>query len=213
MRYELHIRSRPTPEESVVAKHERIALRFLAASRMWLGEIGELPVAREPRSEPALHLSLTRKLSKLVKGSMAYANRNYLLDEGRFDDWFTLEFDPGKVDFDSLVMKAFPMYIDAFDAYFGHIANEEFAHLYMTDDYCECRTDIGRVYPVSFFDSKLCARALPVPPAAALARMGPDARIHNGGILLASREVLPFDRAKEISDGITESLFQRHVAN
>lgn len=210
MKYELQIRSRPKPDERVVDKHERISRKLAEASELWLPEVGEIPPAKDPRTEPALHLSLTRKLSRVVKGSIAYANRKYLLDEGRFDDWLSLEFDSQRVDFDALVTKAFPKYLAAFGAYRGYVCNEEFSSLPRPANY-NSRRDIGRVFPVSYFDSELCSRSLGVAPETAAMRVGEIARTFEGGLLVLTPELLPFEKARNLSDALTECLLNSRL--
>jgi len=164
MTYELVIRSRP--REDIFEKHERFIASLTELQNEWgLREGAELPALRDPGTLPMRQVNLSTCFQKGIKATLSYQNRKYLRDEGKFDDYFYVEFDPTQFNYDLLVKNVFERYVESFDAYRGHIGDIAFVQLdFQGSRDTDFRNGVYRIYPVCFFDSELCERAFHQPP-------------------------------------------------
>ena len=151
-------------------------------------------------------VNLVRSVSRReLRLSVSYQNRKYHRDEGKFDDYFKLEFDPTKFDYEMLVKGVFEHYIECFQAYRGHVGDEEFVHLdFDGSRQVDVRTGVYRIYPVCFFDRELCDRCFRLTPEDIAKRVSEAVEsvriVSNGVLVVASSKVLTIEDANSISD-------------
>lgn len=166
MKYNLMIRSRPT--EDIFRRHDRFMTLLSGLGNEWgLNEGAMPPKVKDPGTDPMREVSLSRCFPKGIKALVSYQNRKYFQDEAMYDDYFDLHFDPSKFDYSTLCERIFPEYIEAFDAYYGEIGDEELTFLgFDRSRKVEGRNAVHRIYPVCFFDRELCERAFHSTPEA-----------------------------------------------
>jgi hypothetical protein len=201
MMYRLMIRSKP--HNDMFKKHEYFMSRLRGLKNEW--GISDIPELRDPGTLPMRQIKLSRYLRKGISGLISYQNRKYYEDEGQYDDYFTLEFNPAKHDYKLLVAECFPSYIEWFRGYRGQIADEEFIHLdFEHTRELDLRTSIYRVYPVSFFDDDLCRRALGLTMEEVARRLCghvDDIKIASNGVLVVAQSTpINLEGAIAISD-------------
>ena len=203
MNFRLMMRSRP--DGPIPAKHERF-LSCLAELKSDWGLIGTTwPDAKDPGTLPMQQVKLSKCFTKGIKANVSYQNRKYVRDEGQFDDYFTLEFDPKQVDYLLLVKYVFQVYLDAFGAYRGQIGDEAFIYLdFEASRHVDLRHGVFRVLPVSFFDRELCVRSYGLEPGHIANRVTPwveSVSLRSDGILIVgTSQVISFEEAKAMTD-------------
>ncbi|MHB1558277.1 MAG: hypothetical protein ACYC61_12525 [Isosphaeraceae bacterium] len=217
MKYELMIRSRPT--EDILQRHEKLMALLSSLGNEWgLIEGAEIPTVKDPRTDPRREVNLSRCFRKGIKASVSYQNRRYFEDEAMYDDYFSLEFNPHKSHYKLLCNRVFCEYIEAFGAYLGEIGDVELVHLdFDRSRKIQKRNGVYRIYPVSFFDGELCARAFHLTPEEVARRVTPAVEratvLTNGVCVLASSEVVTVDEANAINRRLKRRLAgaaQRH---
>jgi len=157
MKFIFEISSRAKLDISAEIKHEKL-INFLKSVDAPWGIDKNLSI---PFPGFGMEFTATVVLNKFIgnsiKMSIFYRYRNNLTDDTLSDDRIYIEFNPKKVDYNYLLTNIFPLFIEHFDAYFADIF--DFPLIYK--DYEEKRFGnrrhvINRVYPVSFYDEKLC---------------------------------------------------------
>ena len=235
MKYQLMIRSRPNVDESIPDKHSGFMAALAKIKDGW-GLIGsERPRLKDKKlwSEFGTGVRLKGFLGTGIKGEVRYMRRETIafyktdkdhgekyVDEGKNDDYFTITFDPHKVNYQALVQTAFPQYLAAFAPYTGEIGDAEFGHL----DFDEWRKTPGageraavyRIYPVSFWDQELCRRAFRLTPQQIEKRTSGNvekvARLGDGVLIVASSQILNLEDADDINHRLKPLLTGKPVS-
>jgi hypothetical protein len=205
--YELELRHRPSPKESIEARHSKVVDALLALGPEWGIKPGTtVPAAVIPPGDLAADVDLKGVLPFAKKASVVYRLRkaSYLEDAAQFDDYLIAEFNPDKIDFARLALEAFPAYIGAFECYRAGIFDTETANAdwrVVAEKSEETGKDINgrdgvyRIKPVNFFDRVLCKRAFNrTPEQIKKALTGHVERVellHDGVYIVASSRVLP----------------------
>lgn len=157
-------------------------------------------------------MSLSRYLGKGVRGELVYQTRQSCPDTGNADDVVSLSFDPGKMPLSIVLSEVFPQYLSAFDAYTGHVGDEEFLHrdFDAKQGRFDPRKAVFRLYQACYFDQTLCRRAFDLPPEEVARKVEPIALQVvldvNGVRLIFSDRVLALDEAEAINREAHERL-------
>jgi len=212
MRYELDIRARARTEETIEHKHDTFMKGLTAIPQPWGLGGRQAPPAPDPGSELSAGLSLKKFLGKGVySANVCYEYRREFRDEGSDDDLIAIDLNPRKADYRSLVLDVFPAYVRAFGAYLGEIGDVEFTHVDFDKEgelKLNCRNDVYRIRPVSFFDAELCRRAFGLAPTDIVVKLqGKVERVSsicNGVYIVGSAEPLEFEDADRLCWQIKE---------
>jgi|GEM_PF-2681545 len=209
MRYVLMVRAKPETS-SVQDKHADFISRV---SRDAIDIFSAVPNSpKEPTTDPVVEVKLKSFLKPPFRGILRYQNRAYVREEASFDDYVMIEFDPRKTDLAALACITFPAFVDAFGAYFGYIADEEFVHHdFDAHRDVDIRRSVPRVFPVMFIDRRLCSDSFDSLPAKLVARLGAEvSREFAGGLLVtALTRPVPFLEACAFSDSLTATAADR----
>lgn len=209
MKYELMLRARANPRESIEAKHERFFARLRDMPHPWGIAGQQAPQPPDVGGHELIGTTISKLLGKGVRGQICYLYRHDGLateDRAMNDDFVDLSFDPRRVDYRQLVLEALPAYIGAFHGYLAEVFDEEFTH----SDFdawrasgIDSRDGVFRVHPVTFYDATLCQRAFSLSPKQVAERLYgriEDVRlIHNGVYLIGSSAPLEFEQADRLS--------------
>jgi len=217
MKYQMMIRSRPNLDESIPDKHNGFMAALAKIKEGWGLAVKERPRLKDKKlwSEFGTSVSLKGFLGTGVKGEVRYMRRETIAfyiekfgekyaDEGINDDYFTLTFDPHKVNYHALVQTALPQYLVAFVPYEGNICDEEFGHLDF-DEWRKLPTRGGvyRISPVSFWDGELCRRAFNLTPQQVekkvTGRVEKVSLLCDGILIVASSKILNLKDADDIN--------------
>ncbi len=187
------VRSRPQKEISVVDKHSDVInqLSQLSGDFGLKGDFEKMIEIDEPGSQHSTSKYLGKYYKRGVKATVSYKNRIHLLDEARFDDYISVNFNPLKIDYIDLITNAFKHYISAMSAYYASIGDDEFIYI----DFDKARklnnrNKIYRIHPICYFDSELCLRAFELKPEDIVNIIKKDVDLvdlYNDGILINSR--------------------------
>jgi len=158
-----------------------------------------------------LQVNLTKLFTKGIKALVSYQNRNYIRDEAKFDDYFTLEFNPAKFKYQLLATEVFQKYVDWFAAYRGDIGDEEFIYLdFEQSRGIDYRNGIYRLLPVFFLETELCTKCFGLSPEEIGKRIAGTVESSiitpTGMVVVASSKVLNLDEAKDIDKQLREVL-------
>lgn len=218
MKYQMMMRSRPTPAQTIEEKH----LQFMQA----LSEVSTFglthrkwPKAPDSGRELSANVNLTRYLQEEFKGYVSYKYRGEYLSEpandaALYDDYFVLEFNPKKINYDFFALNVFPQYIERFNSYLGFIMNHEFTHIdFDTARTIDFRHGVYRIHPLNFFDEQLCNRAFGLSPEEIQNRLKNKVEkvvlIQNGVLIIVSSEILPLEEEDKINEDL-RPLFSSH---
>jgi hypothetical protein len=211
MKYQMMIRSRP--HEDMFLKHDRFMAFLLSLNDEWgLKEGTELPTIKDPGTLPMRQVNLSKHFQKGIKAWLSYQNRKYHLDEGKFDDYFTLEFDPTRFDYESLATDRFEEYIAVFQAYRGRIGDEEFIQLDSPGSVSveAKRSGVYRMYPICFFDKELCNRSFHLTPEEIQKRVAGvverAAVVSNGVLIIASSKIVSIEEANALNNKLKRAI-------
>jgi hypothetical protein len=211
MKYHLMIRARPNLKESIPEKHKAFMNVLAKIKSGWGLTVKERPPIMKP-NEFFARISLRGRLGKGITGAVQYRNRESLncrlkqfgaayIDTGQYDDFFTLTFNPQKVDYEALVHDAFAKYVEGFLPYIGEVLDEELGLLDFGKR--EMRAGVYRISPICYFDRELCRRAFHLTPetmARKVAAKVETARIVSDGILIvASSGVLGLEETDRVN--------------
>jgi hypothetical protein len=217
MKYQLMLRSRPDLEETITRKHDRFIRALARIKGDWGLPAGNRPKVREPgpKDEFVIAVKLTGCLGKGIAGAISYQIRQGLvyyrqhygehyIDQGKYDDYIQLEFDPYKVDYQALVGNAFLKYVAAFRPYQGKIEDEDFIPLdFEAWRKLPPRGGVHRISPVNYFDRELCRRAFRLTPEEVVSRLlGQAERASvesDGAFILASSRIRTLPEADDIN--------------
>ncbi|MGA7613553.1 MAG: hypothetical protein WBX15_00090 [Thermoanaerobaculia bacterium] len=163
MKYSLFLKSRPDERESVRDKHAKLVKESESAPSEW--RISPDASSKLPPFRDSLltTMDLRPYLEGPYKGRVGYVFREGLSDTGADDDFLNLEFDSEKVDFNEIVKRVLPIYIEAFRAYRAQIGPDELIDVDFDDDDVDERHDIYRLHVVNYFDAELIRRAFQYP--------------------------------------------------
>lgn len=200
VKYRLNIRSRPSADEPVGPRHDRLVTVLRRLPQPW-GLTGEVLSAKEPGSQFISIVQLTSNLGKGVRGSVTYANRACLSDEGIADDYLLMDFDPVRVDYALLVGSAFQALVDAVGAYTGQVQDEEFL---FKSPYgkADTRDDVTDIRPLHYIDKTLCQRAFALTPSGVAKTLKEHVAkveaMRSGLLIVVTSEALPFPAMKKL---------------
>src|SRR5690349_17199712 len=114
--FQLMIRSRPT--ETMTLRHERLMACLTGLRNEWGIAVGSAaPAVEDPGTLAMQQVNLSKYFRKGMRARVSYQNRKYHEDEGKYDDYFTLEFNPAKFDYGLLVSECFEKLVESFHAY------------------------------------------------------------------------------------------------
>jgi hypothetical protein len=210
MKYVMMVRSKPSGD--ILSKHEKLTSFLSALKSPWGAKEGaEIPQVKDPGTLPMRQVNLSKCFPKGIKALVSYQNRKYVLDEGRFDDYLVLEFDPTKFDYKPLATSDYLKYLEAFGAYRGHIGDEEFIHLdFESSRGVDYRGGVYRIHPVCYFDRELCERAFRLSPEVIAQRLVGAVEgvrvVANGVAIIASSRVLTIEEANSLGDRLKSLL-------
>jgi len=228
MKYHLMIRARPDLDEKIPEKHKRF-MNALAKIKGGWGLAGKERPPVKPPNEFFASVSLRGKLGPGISGNVHYQNRKSIayykeqfgetwVDDGKYDDYFTLNFDPRKVDYRALTATAFADYVTAFGAYIGDVVNEELSLVDWEEKKPEVfkRSGVYRICPICYFDRELCRRAFGLAPeqvARKVAAVVEKASIvANGALIVASSNVLGLREIDDINQKLRPLLTGKPAA-
>lgn len=208
MKYDLMLRSRAKPHEPYEEKHARFFARLRDMPQPWGLAGQEPPVYPKMGSHELDGVRFGKLLGKSIRARAIYLYRHPGLakDIGMNDDFIDMSFNPEKVDYQSLVREALPLYIEAFDGHLAEIKDDGFT--YIDFDAWQAsgkdgRNGVYRVAPVAFFDRLLCQRAFVLSPEQIADRLSgriEEVRlIHDGVYLIGSSEPLDLETADKLS--------------
>ncbi|MCZ2342870.1 MAG: hypothetical protein LC104_13935 [Bacteroidales bacterium] len=211
MKYELMIRARVNPAQSIEAKHNELLTSLSHIPSHWGFASIDVPVP-DIKHHLLATINLKRYLHKGIRGSINYQYRHSMNDDPSNDDFLEMSFNPQKVGYADLVHAVFDQYVEAFRAKLADISDNKFIDL----DFEEWRKvsarygGVYRVYPVSFYDAVLCHRAFGLTPEQVADRLTGHVEstkfIHGGVKIVVSSAVLPFEEADRLTRHVTRLL-------
>jgi hypothetical protein len=151
--------------------------------------------------ELQVNADLTPFLPSGAKGTLSYVfrGREYLRDEGHYDDCLFVDFDSTRVDYHEFVTSVFPAYLRAFTPYRAAIVLDDKLALEDWEEIVQLRQRTGkdvdgrdsvfRISPVAYFDRELCRRAFEATPEElvdALEESFEKAEVFQDGLLIAA---------------------------
>lgn len=212
MKYELMLRARPG-QEPVTTKHAEVSMLLQRVAGSW-GVVGDLPPVKEPATLPKCDVKLKGCFPRGVTGRISYQNRKYLADEGRFDDYLCLDFDPNRVDFSELLEVSFLALAGAFGAYRGHVGDQEFVQRDFDRAHAlDNRDAVYRFHLANYFDSQLVTRAF----GTTVSELTPmlegvvhRVRVLGAGVMVATRPLAVHLEEAEADNGRVWAALARH---
>jgi hypothetical protein len=206
MKYELMLRSRVDPNQSIEEKHQDLISGLLQMRDAWGPITKELPKAPDPKTQLIAITNLTRYFGKGIRGQVSYQYRgNHLLrDDAMNDDHFLLEFNPEEVDYECLVKESFLHYLSAFRPYLAYIENEELLSIDFRDEKkMSCRDKIYRINPVFFVDRELSQKVFNCSPEQLVDKLKGHVEgvkiVFNGVLVIASSKVLTLEESDAVN--------------
>ena len=209
MRYYVEVRARAREEHSIPDKHKEFMDELVRIPKPWGLGGGPAPSAPSPGHELIAELAMKRHLGRGVQTPyLTYQYRHCFGDDmAMYDDNLTMFINPKRVDYRSLVLEAFPRYVAGLRAYIGSIGDEEFIFvdqekLEEKDLTLHTRSEVDRVWPVSFYDDEFCQRAFGLSPKAVAKRLKGKveqvSNMSNGVYIVGSSKVLEFEEADRL---------------
>ena len=208
MRYYVEVRARAREKQPIPDKHKEVMEGFVRVPEPWGLGPEEPPPPPDPGSDITAVLSLRKFFGKGVYSPyLVYPYRADLWDMAMDDDHFTMFINPKRVDYRSLVLEAFPKYVASLGAYVGCIGDEEFIfldqeRLQEQQRTLHTRSEVDRVWPVSFYDDEFCQRAFGLSPKGVAKRLKGKveqvSNMSNGVYMVGSSEVLEFEEADRL---------------
>lgn len=188
MKFELVLRS--VPNLSVVEKHDQFVRHLKEIPGSWGIPNDKNVPCPDMGSNVSAILTLKSCLGKGLAGRVIYRLRSGLTDCSECDDIVNVEFDPRKQDFSQICHTVFPRYVEAFDAYYGYITNED----YIYEDFSRSRNinyrrRIVRMNEVNFFSFEFARIVFQQDVREILSKalhLGMEVREITPGILLSS---------------------------
>jgi hypothetical protein len=206
MRYSLMLRSRANPNQSIEEKHAQFMSGLLEMTNAWAPITRDLPNAPDPGANLCVGINLLRYFGKGIRGEVLYQYRgqHLLKDAGVCDDFFTLKFNPEKVDYESLVKEAVAQYIKAFRPYVAYIENEEIILIDIEERrQTSTRHQVYKIRPMHFMDRELCRRAFNCSPEQVVDILKDHVEkvdiVLDGVLIIASSKVLSLEEADEVN--------------
>ncbi|MDC6171350.1 hypothetical protein [Paucibacter sp. XJ19-41] len=195
MKYYLEARSIPCKQQSIEDKHQAFFSGILDLPSPW----GSKSIPKLPPIGGNLSVGVGAKefAGPGLKGSVHYSFRGLDADSAYADDFINLAFNPRKIDYQQLVEQIFIKYVQAMNAYFAEISDDEF----IFQDYDErkrlkidARHGLYRIPAVLYARDDFCRRALGLGAAEVQARLNDrvaTSELIQGGVLIVlSRDVL-----------------------
>ena len=209
MRYYVEVRARAEEEQPIPDKHKEFMDELVRIPKPWGLGGGPAPSAPSPGHELIAELAMRRHFGRGVQTPyLTYQYRySFGADMAIYDDHFTMFINPKRVDYQSLVLEAVPQYIMGLRAYLGRVGDEEF--IFADQERRQekgvtfsARSEVDRVWPVSFYDEELCQRAFGLSPKAVAKRLQGKveqvSNICNGVYIVGSSKVLEFEEADRL---------------
>jgi hypothetical protein len=217
--FELELRHRATPDESITARHERFMRAMARYAAPWGLKGLELPPARDVA--PGALSSVVKLRALSPKREMSYIKyvfrgEHYLKDNAQFDDHAILLFEAPALAhrMGELFDEVLPAYVEAFECYKATVCDPEVRLAdwqrvvelsRTTGKDPDGRDGVYRIHPANFFDGELCRRAFGLAAEAMVKRLHDKvekATLLAGGLLLVCSSKLELARAEyEAIDG------------
>lgn len=211
MKYIFELSSRTDVNTSVEKKHKKLIGGLKLVKSPWgIGE-GIYPAPTFNDAIVAM-FSFNKLLGKGINGDAMYRYRSLLTDDSMDDDKIYIEFNPSKIDYNTLLSDVFKKYIDFFEPYVAQIFDEEIIYEdFERTQNKNLRKDFIRFYPVSYYDAKYCREALGVSllelKTLLIGQVDKVELYKDGIIIIASSDLLSIEEADRI-DAKLKSLFQ-----
>ena len=181
-KYSVNIRHRASPIEDIGLRHDAFIKKQSVIDRQWQIPIDSESAPSEIKGNLISTLELKGILPKGLKGILQYSFRgeDYLKDEAQYDDFYSIDFNPEKVDYTNFVNITLPELIVAFEAYRARVYlvdiaisdwNEIIKKSSDSDKDVDGRDGVYRIYAVNYFDRELCKRAFDLSPEQIVERL------------------------------------------
>lgn len=207
MRYILRLNAVAEEGVSIPEKHESTISGLNAVDGPW-----GLPTGYYPPPDPGRELAGDFPLGKHlrgrgVRGFVSYRYRGSLQDHSACDDYIRLEFNPSRVDFESLVPTALAQYIAAFRPYSASVFDEEFIFEdFDRTRHVNRRAKIVRISPIEYLSESYCERALGLSVDEAGQRFRTVAHTitaDDGFLIVGHTTPIPFESALALSSELS----------
>ena len=203
----LKMRRRVPVLEDIVALNDRIVAGLAAIQGFWAVGKGPADAIFDPPvidedNDGAAGLDICECLIPGLLGYISYNSRplpQYVKDKAMDDDFMGIAVSPTKVDRAQFFGDTLPQILHVFEAYRAGfqtdkdaILDEDFDRKQELSDYgrgrdIDGRDSVYRIWPVNYFDERLCQRAYGMSAAEVVRRAAPhchSARLVNGGAYL-----------------------------
>lgn len=175
-----------------------------ASTQDWPFDRTKAPKAELDDAEFVEVFTLTRCYNRRVRSSAnfhrRYAGRG---DRPMFDDWFHIDWVPKPDNYSAFVAEVFPAYIAAFRPYRASVIPDELISKdFERERKLNGRYQVGRVYPVDFFDADLCRSAFDKPPRECvklIRRCGVPVELFSGGVMIRTPKTLSERECDQLS--------------
>jgi hypothetical protein len=216
MKYVLMVRSRMDPRQSIPAKHTEFVRRYSRPKDRWPFPGGFLPTPDVVRYG-TYSRSLRKYLPKGMTGRVTcQARASDPADAAYNDDFIALDFNPATADYRRIVGETFPRLVVAFRGYRGEIHDEQMYWVNFNGSPREAyrpvngRHAVGEVYPVAYYDARLCLSAFGLTPEAVVERLTGKVEavklLADGVFLFARSEPVNLEEAGEIDQTVRGAL-------
>ena len=217
MKYNLVLRSRPSAQEPIPARHDQIMSELAKLPSPWGLVSNPWPRAEEPGGEYIRAIVLKNSFGRSINFAATYRNRAALKDEAISDDVLDFEFNVKKVDYPQLLESALPRYIEITRAYRADIMPYEYrlqeaAQMRLIEQ----RRNVYNISPVNYFDSEISRRAFGLSPQQLLQRLegkiAEGRMLGDGAYIVATREIVDADQARQIDAQLKPLIMGSNVA-
>lgn len=202
MKHIFEINSRVILNEPAELKHNKIIAFLKSLDAPW-GIPNDVNIAFPGfNKEFTATVTLNKLFVKGLKMELFYRFRNKLDDDQGSDDRIYIEFDSKTIDYEYLVTTIFPQFVLNFDAYLADIfCDKMIFKVYESSLNKNKRSEIVRIFPISFFDSILCNRAFLMPPEEVVRKLNGQVYkvmlLHNGVFIIADTKPISQEASDE----------------
>lgn len=207
MKMVFRVCSIPRPSESIEDKHNGFLTSISKLPPPWGAE--KMPPPPVIGSALSVGVKAKNFLGKGIQGDVNYHFRGDLQDKASSDDFIYLTFNSSKINYLELIRDVFMAYVDAFDAYYGEVLNDEFIIRDHDDRKAlglDRRNGIFRIPAVGYFDLNYCRRIFGVDAEVLVQRIKKHvdhASVERNGIFFVlSYEALSVDVMDDLSKEI-----------
>lgn len=209
MKYEMELRFRPGPTQSVCDRHDQISDYLCKLHKDW--KVADLPKAEEPIPGGSEYFNLKKYTPKSLGGDLRYSSRESLKDHKSSDDYLIYEFSSNYNGIDIIDIDFIEDMISILSPYYMYIGDSEFTHIDKNiRRKLNLRNDFCRFFPVTYIDEILCKR-----------RFGLDAKsffdkykntidsiysVNNGILFMAPNIFVDIDTAESFNEEVWNRL-------